>query len=622
MMKVNPATRFSFAAALLISLTFVFVKIRQVCTVEPFIRESYAISWDIYGYYLHLPATFIHNDPGIEDRAWLDSLNTKYQAGRPFYQAHPGQNNRMVNVYPAGLAICNLPFFTLGHISAKLFGYPPDGLSPPYQWAIIFSGLFYGVLGCWLLRKLLLRFFPDKLTAAVLLSICFGTNLYYYATYDSSMPHVHLFALDTLLLLATISWHERPRKRMALAIGLLLGLITITRPSEIVWMLVPLFWNVTGWKTLKEKVALLWKHVSHVALLVTGMALLGSVQLLYWKYTSGNWFSNNHTEGFDFFRPFTIEVLFSYKKGWLLYTPMMTLAIAGLFLLYRENRKLFVPFLFFFIANLWFISSWECWWYAGTFGQRSFVQSYGLMAIPLGYLLQRMSMKKFLRITAFVLVLFFILLNQFQTFQLRRGLIHGELMTKEAYWAVFGQTRMRPEWQSLMEVDRGNLSALDEVRELYTTRKVMSGDFEQPVEPAPGPVVIRCDTFGFNSKGSQRLNHINDFSVTWERPFHEITSKDHIRMRFSADVYATPEFAGKSFNMVSKVIGNRWQVYGYSPIPFDTAQVKPGAWTHISGDFITPYILHPDDIVQVNIWNNGGAVIFVDNLELVIYEPK
>jgi hypothetical protein len=111
---MSNSSRLSKYIFFLLSIIFIVVKLQQVFSVEPFIRESYAISWDNYGYYLHLPATLIYKDPGISGK-WIDTLNSKYQKDRPFYQVWDGQNGRKVNVYPVGLAVCNLPFFLAGH---------------------------------------------------------------------------------------------------------------------------------------------------------------------------------------------------------------------------------------------------------------------------------------------------------------------------------------------------------------------------------------------------------------------------------------------------------------------------------------------------------------------------
>lgn len=601
-LKANSSKRLSLFAFLFIALVFVFVKIRQVRSVEPFIRESYSLSWDNYGYYLHLPAAIIYRDIGIANRSWLDTLNNKYQKDRPFYQVWPGQKNRLVNVYPVGFAVFNLPFFLVGHISAKIFGYKADGLSPPYQWSMIFSALFFAIMGFWVLRKLLIRYFNDGLTAFLILLIGFGTNLYYYATYECMLPHIYLFAADTLLILLTIRWHESPNRKTALYIGMLLGLITITRPSEIVWILIPLFWNVSGWNSLKEKISLLKRHAVHVLILIFGMVAVGSLQLFYWKYTSGNWFSFNHSEGFDFFNPFTLKVLFSYKKGWLLYTPMMMLAISGFVVLFRKDRKLFVPTLLFFLANLWFISSWECWWYAGSFGQRPFVSSYGLMAIPLGYVVSSLQTPRLLwRKGLALLAGLFLLLNQFQTWQYKNDIINHELMTKDYYWKIFGKTSVQSQWNSLLEIDRGNLPPFDQVKENYLgTSFVLIAD---------------------DSTKKIRLDNSNVYGAGFKKTFDELTKKDHLRIHFSVDVMATTNLVDHPFNLVFTMIGNREQAYGYSSVQFDTTIVKPDQWTSVSADFVTPEILHESDEVNVNVWNNGGSLIFIKNAKLVFYEP-
>jgi hypothetical protein len=609
---LNRLSKYTF---LFISAVFVFIKLQQVFSIEPFIRESYAISWDNYGYYLHLPATLIYKDPGITEH-WIDSLNNKYEPGRPFYQVWDGVNGRKVNVYPVGLAICNLPFFLAGHLFAKIFGYPPDGLSPPYQWAMIFSALFYAILGFWLLRKLLLRFFNDSNTSIVMALIAVGTNLYYYATYNDLLPHIHLFAVDCGILLLTIKWHERPDRKTSLYIGMLIGLATITRPSEIVWLIIPLLWNISGIPSLKEKMKLLARNFSHVLLLVFGMMAVGSIQLFYWKYTSGHWFSFNHTEGFDFFSPFTWKVLFSYKKGWLLYTPIMALAVAGLLLSWKWKKNLFIPFLLFFLANLWFISSWECWWYAGSFGQRAFVQSYGLMAIPLGYFIEIVSVKKVIRIFGSFILLFFVWLNLFQTWQMNNDILSDQLMTKDYYWKIFGRTEVKPEWRKLMEIDRGNAVPLDVDVSVKDPREIKI-DIEHDGSIPQSQII---DSIGIPPMKYLKLNKDFQFGGVFRQKFSSLTSKDYLRVRYSVWVYVNDSSLNPcliSFAM----IGRRGQTYGYQPVDI-THRTEVGHRIHITADYITPVILHEDDELIVDVFNPGGSTIFMNEPEIEIYEPK
>lgn len=599
---------------------FVIVKLQQVFSVEPFIRESYAISWDNYGYYLHLPATLIYKDPGITGH-WVDTLNNKYQKDRPFYQVWDGTNGRKVNVYPVGLAICNLPFFLGGHLFAKISGYAADGLSPPYQWAMILSALFYAILGMWLLRKLLLKFFSDHITSIVLVLIAAGTNLYYYATYNDLLPHIHLFAVDCGILLLTIRWHEKPTPKTALFIGALTGLATITRPSEIVWILVPLLWNISGWATLKEKFRMLGSNFTHVVLFMFGMIAVGSLQLFYWKYTSGNWFSFNHTEGFDFFCPFTWKVLFSYKKGWLVYTPMMAIAIAGLLLSWKSKREVFIPFLIFFLANLWFISSWECWWYAGSFGQRAFVQSYGLMAIPLGFFIEMIFVKKVVRIVGSLVLVFFAWLNLFQVWQLNNDILSDQFMTKEYYWKIFGRTEIDPEWRNLLEMDPGNVEPLppdDGIFE-YQTRELFSLNADRA--PKENPRSVIKGVTGIDSLVALEMNADHPFAAIFDKPYDSITTADHVRLRFSTLIYCNGDSADRSLNFVMNINGRRGQAYGYTAIQV-TIPSKEKGWREVRADFVTPVILHETDVVHMYLWDNTGIPIDIDFVNITAFEPK
>lgn len=611
--------RLSLLAFLLLSCFFVGLKNYQIRDDKHFFSGSSAIGFDVYGYYLHLPAVIIHHDVGIVDRTWVDALNAKYQKNIPFYQVVPGINHRMVNIYPTGLAICNLPFFLVAHISAGWFGYARDGLSTPYQIMIIIAGLFYGIMGMWLLRKILLRFFSDKLSAIVLLAIGLGTNLYYYATYDCPMPHITLFCLDTLILLLTIKWHASSKPFLAIALGLLIGLVTITRPSEIVWILVPLLWGIDGWKAVKEKLSLFKKHFLQLLLFAAGMIAVGSIQLFYWKFTSGHWISNNHGEVFDFFRPFTIDVLFSYKKGWLLYTPMMILAIIGIFILYKRNRKLFVPIIVFFLANLWFISSWECWWYAASFGQRPFVESYGLMALPLGFFLQAIAGNKIRIIISSIVILAISFLNQFQGWQLYRGILHYELTTKAYYWKVFCRVHPPPDSRKYLEVERYLIRPLDEMKDQYVHKKILSIDFENP--PIKKNYKI-CDTLGFDSEKSEVLDIENIFSPGLRKSFDSLTWADYIRVRFSADVFLSPDFMSKPTYVIFHMFSHAEHTYGYTSVKIDSTMAHPGEWCRIHANYITPVILHRDDKLWTYIWNAGGSRILVDNIEVEVYEPK
>lgn len=610
--------KLSLSVFLFIAITIVFVKVRQVREVEPFIRESHAISWDIYGYYLYLPATFIYNDIGIQDRSWYNTFNSTYQQGRPSYQTWEGVDGKLVNVYPTGAAIFNLPFFLTAHLLASTGLAPADGLSPPYQWAIIFSGLFYGILGMYLLRRLLLHYFSEGITALVLFLVFFGTNLYWYATYDCTMPHIHLFALNVGIILLTRQWIVTRTWRISLLLGVMLGLGVITRPSEIVWVLIPLLWEVYSFNTFRERIASFFQLWPSTIMLIVGAVAVGSIQLLYWKFTSGNWMSYNHTEGFDFFHPFTLQALFSFKKGWLLYTPITILFVAGILFLRKAQRSMWIAVTVFFVFNLWFITSWECWWYAGSCGQRPFIQSYGLMALPFGFVIVRMNNSKW-KWPSFAVISVVLLYNQFFMWQLKTGIMHPELVTKEYWQSVFFQTEPpSAEQLKLLEIDRNGLPPIAEVQDEYVSKVVYELTFEDSSKRAPNDRSV--DSLAFNGKYSAVTDSSASFVGNYISPYNVLTTKDHIRFKVSARVWFTRSTEDKPLLATFCVVGGRGQVYAYRTIPVRTDSLN--SWQYVEQEFVTPFMLHPTDEVKINYWNIGGTTIFVDDLRIEAYEPK
>ncbi len=99
-------------------------------------------------------------------------------------------------------------------------------------------------------------------------------------------------------------------------------------------------------------------------------------------------------EGFFFSRPALLKGLFSWRKGWLLYTPMMALALTGFVFLKKRIPQAFWPLLIFTFANIWIITSWWSWWYGGSLGMRPMIDSYALLALPLAAFISGLLEKK------------------------------------------------------------------------------------------------------------------------------------------------------------------------------------------------------------------------------------
>ena len=184
--------------------------------------------------------------------------------------------------------------------------------------------------------------------------------------------------------------------------------------------------------------------------------MFGIVQPLYWHYTTGEWIFDSYTnEDFKLLSTYLSEYLFRYKKGRLLYTPLMVVGLIGLFVTVKKNRGVGFPILLFMLRIVWVLSSWDCWWYADRFSQRSIVQSYPLFLLPFGFFIQELNRSlKRIWLPVSVILMAIVGLNIFQVWQFEHGSIHPQRMTKEYYWNIIGETDFYHANRKLLDPDR------------------------------------------------------------------------------------------------------------------------------------------------------------------------
>ncbi|MBC6996850.1 hypothetical protein QWY85_04105 [Neolewinella lacunae] len=419
------------------------------------------ISWDVSGYYMYLPAAFIYHD--LREVKFLDEVLTKYRPTPYPYQTFTHPSGRQVMKYSVGQAVLYSPFFFLAHAWASASGaYPADGFSFPYQFMISLGSLVVSFLGLFWLLTLLRHYFPERVVALTLLLLVFGTNYLNYAAIDGAMTHNHVFSLYALLLLTTHRFYAKPALGRALLIGACLGLMALTRPTEIVAAILPLLWglNVLRRSAWRERFAFFATHARLLVAAVGVTLAIGSVQLIYWKYVSGDWLVYSYQDqGFDWLRTHFHAGMFSYKAGWLVYTPLMAFGLLGFIPLFRRRPDLF-PALFLHAALFIYVAfSWSVWWYGGSLGQRTMVQTYVVFAFPLAAFVQwaffarsqvlgeehppaprggeqgKSTTLTALRVLLTGVILLFIYHNLWFTHQAHRGgLFLTEQMTKAYFW--------------------------------------------------------------------------------------------------------------------------------------------------------------------------------------------
>ena len=194
--KASESNRFSLLAIFIILSAIILV-----LSVRP---AKNTIKYDVFGYYLYLPTAFIYQDLGLKNKEVFEQLIDKYQSTPTFYQVNRGPKGYWMMKYSMGMAVLYSPAFLVGHLVALNSDYPADGFSIPYQKALLIYNILIALLGLLVLRKVLLRFFPDSIVAMVLILLYFGTNYFAYSTFYAEMPLLYLFTMYSLLLWFTI----------------------------------------------------------------------------------------------------------------------------------------------------------------------------------------------------------------------------------------------------------------------------------------------------------------------------------------------------------------------------------------------------------------------------------
>lgn len=446
-------------ARLALILVFAAMAITSLVRNEVFEGTTNAINWDGYGYYAYLPGAFVYGD--IEEYAFAEEHFETYEVSSDIYQLMEVDNGTRFPIYNIGLAIVWTPAFLITHGITTITGIAPaDGMSYPYQLMVILMMLLFAFLGLLFLKRFLALFLTDVIVAAVLLGIGLGTNLFYYVVESPDMTHGYLFALYAMFLYAfarLVGEKEEgqlKQRKWIIYCGLLAGLLCLIRSSEIVVFAIPAFYGLKNWSTLQRNF--------RRTLPIFGIALaVFSIQLIYYKTGTGSWWQNGYAGlGFDWLAPHIYEGFIGYRRGWLVYTPLMAFALLGIGWL---RKGWLLPILIFTIGNCYLLFSWHIWWYGDSFGSRPVVQSYAVLALPLGAFLAWIlgaaagaeqgtgkAKRDVSNVSTFrqkfgapllgLALLPFILLNLFQHWQYNQRILPLDFVNKTYYWHVFGKT--------------------------------------------------------------------------------------------------------------------------------------------------------------------------------------
>jgi hypothetical protein len=590
-------TLFSSSQIVLILLV-VLITWRMLYWGIPFVMD-----WDAFGQYSYLPMLFDLQQFKFTDISHFEWIQHEYLQTETLYQFTQLENGNWITRYTMGLSILWLPFYAVGELWANVGNYPTDGFSYPYKVCIAFGTWFYLIAALEAFRRLLRHFFTENLSAIVLLLVVLGTNVFFTFFATPAISHNFIFLFLSLLVIQTIRFHKQPTALNGLLLGIILGFITAIRVPNILFVLIPILWGSTNlnelWNQLKRMVTFERKPI---LMALAGFFLVFGWQLLYWRYNSGQWlmnsYANTHGEGLDLFSPYFFEFLFSYRKGWFIYTPIMIFAIWGLFKFWKSEHAGGLAFSVSFVLFFWVVSSWTTWWYADSYSQRAMIDFYPLLGIGLGYFIEQLKQKR-QRVILYSAMGLLTAFNLFQTYQISHGILHTSRMTGSYYWSTFGQIAPPTDSQR-------NL-LLDDPYSLQLSHHIDTNRFTKCVEQS---------------------FELNDFFVNHEQPYapafdidpKTLSSSLHFWVEITWYFDSAQTLDGIIFSACALHKKQAYQWMGYS-ISDDFVN-----WNPESGEFtyryVTPNIRHKNDNLRFGFWSTNGNYLKANGVTIRAFARK
>lgn len=390
---------------------------------------------DAKGYYAYLPAVVIYDDLNF---GFFDEIEKdKYYNKNLFYNYLASSNGKIINKYYCGTALAELPFFLVAHMSSYLLDYETDGYSKLYPILINIGAVFYLLIGLLCINASMKKYgVNERHRAITMFASVFGTNLFYYVVGECGMSHAYSFAFVSMFIYYALQYFSTLQKKNILKLALLLGIIILIRPVNglVIFMLPFAAGNVD---TLKKGFSNLFENKLWTLMSFCFLLAIISIQLIIYKISTGSFFAYSYgNEGFNFLSPHIFDILFSYKKGLFLYTPLLLLSLTGGYFLWKSSKYQFYTWFGFFAIITYVFSSWWNWWYGGSFSSRVYIEYIPVFMILMGIALKEIKTKLLSRLFLVIIGLT-IVVCQIQTYQYRYYDIHWSGMTKEKYWDVF-----------------------------------------------------------------------------------------------------------------------------------------------------------------------------------------
>jgi hypothetical protein len=279
------------------------------------------------------------------------------------------------NKYPIGTAILWSPFFILGHlitIGSNLIlssDLPTDGYSKWYIFFVTLGSTFYAFMGLLLSYKLARSLFSEFISLIATFAVWFASSIPVYMYLYPSMPHNTAFFTVAIFVFYFYKTGINRTTFQWILLGIFGGLMMATRLESVVILCLPFIELL-----FKIKKSRSFDSNSIVKIGIYGLFIYIAFlpQMFVWKVVFGKYFLNSYTamhrmvelEKINLYgilpsgkelevarsaigaylhflsQPKIHVTLFGSSYGLFTWTPILLLAVVGIFFLIRKNMNI------------------------------------------------------------------------------------------------------------------------------------------------------------------------------------------------------------------------------------------------------------------------------------------
>ncbi len=357
--------------------------------VNPWVRG------DGVGYYAYARAMLIEHSLNFQ-HDWK-SANQSFTMGRLDASGNILPEDYTVtghieNHFTVGPAILWAPFLIGAH-AAVLLGdvlgahIPPDGFSWPYLYAMAIGTAVYGFLGLWISFRIARRYFSESSAAIATFGIWFASSLPVYMYFNPSWSHAH----SAFIVALTLWFWNQTRDKRSLPQWILLGLLTglaldVYYPNFVIILLpslesLAIYAGIAPRQFPGARVRFAIGNIGYAAALFAGfLPTLITRRIIYGSGVETGYVS---VLNWAWLHPRLLSVMFSSDHGVLSWTPIVLVAVLGLFAVLRRDKELGIILLCVVAGFEYFIGAYPTWDGLSSFGNRFFVSLTAIFVLGL-----------------------------------------------------------------------------------------------------------------------------------------------------------------------------------------------------------------------------------------------